>query len=110
MLNVEAGDFSFLLTSDINCETEFDLLYNRMIPDCDVMQVAHHGSGTSTSLEFLNVARPELAVISVGQNDYGHPDGEVLNRLSGIIVYRTDAAGTIEFITDGGELWIKTDS
>jgi competence protein ComEC len=109
VLSVVAGDFTFLLTSDIGRETEFDLLYDRLVPDCDVLKVAHHGSSFSTTPEFLNVARPELAVISVGENDYGHPGVEVLDRLEDILVYRTDARGTIEFIMDGGTLWVKTD-
>jgi competence protein ComEC len=109
VLSVVAGDFTILLASDIGRETEFDLLYDRLVPDCDVLKVAHHGSSFSTTREFLNVACPELAVISVGENDYGHPGAEMLHRLEDIMVYRTDARGTIEFIIDGCTLWVRTD-
>jgi competence protein ComEC len=109
VLSVDAGGFTFLLTSDIGRETEFDLLYDRLVPDCNVLKVAHHGSSFSTTLEFLNVARPELAVISVGENDYGHPGAEMLHRLEDILVYRTDTRGTIEFIIESEMLWVKTD-
>jgi competence protein ComEC len=58
---------------------------------------------------------PELAVISVGEdNPFGHPSPEVLGRLIGRLggdtVCRTDEDGTIEFITDGETLWVKTDT
>jgi competence protein ComEC len=60
------------------------------------------------------VANPELAVISVGaDNAYGHPNPEVLRRLEDRLgsenIYRTDEDGTIEFITDGERLWVRTE-
>jgi competence protein ComEC len=77
-----------------------------------VLKVAHHGSDTSTTDEFLNVVLPRVAVISVGQNDYGLPKAEVVDRLAGRLglnnIYRTDEDGTVEFITDGRRLWVKT--
>ncbi|MCK7486411.1 MAG: MBL fold metallo-hydrolase [Bacillus subtilis] len=69
-------------------------------PAADVLKVGHHGSSTSTSASLLASAQPRFAVISVGRtNRYGHPDAEVLDRLSasGAIVFRTDEAGTIQF-------------
>ena len=59
----------------------------------------HHGSGTSTTPELLEAARPELALISVGLNNkYGHPDWDTLVRLDniGTKIYRTDLYGTLE--------------
>ncbi len=60
------------------------------------------------------VANPELAIISVGSNnEYGHPSPEVIARLiekvGSEIIYRTDEHGTIEFITDGERLWVRTE-
>jgi len=80
-----------------------------------VLKVAHHGSKTSTSPQFLAAVDPEVAVISVGaDNTFGHPSPEVVERLVGRLgednVYRTDKAGTIEFITDGESLWVRTGS
>jgi len=74
-----------------------------------VLKVAHHGSDTSTTSEFLAVVNPQLAVISVGaDNRFGHPSDEVLERLKERLgpenIYRTDKHGIIEFITDGGRL------
>jgi competence protein ComEC len=59
----------------------------------------------------LAVAGPDLAVISVGENTYGHPAQETLDRLVQVMdsefVFRTDEDGTIEFISDGSSLWLK---
>jgi competence protein ComEC len=79
-----------------------------------VLKVAHHGSKTSSSSQFLAAVAPDTAVISVGKdNPYGHPAPEVMDRLTGVVddnnVYRTDENGTIEFITDGQALWVTTD-
>ncbi len=76
------------------------------------MKVAHHGSRTSTSQQFLAAVDPEVAVISVGAaNTFGHPSPEVVERLVDRVgedsVYRTDEDGTVEFITDGEKLWVK---
>jgi competence protein ComEC len=77
-----------------------------------VSKVAHHGSDTSTTSQFLAAVDPEVAVISVGaDNSFGHPSLEVVERLTDMLgednVYRTDEDGTIEFITDGEKLWVR---
>jgi len=77
-----------------------------------VYKVAHHGSETSTSLQFLVAVDPEVAVISVGtDNTFGHPGPEVVERLIDRLgednVYRTDENGTVELITDGERLWVS---
>jgi competence protein ComEC len=109
VLQVRAGDISFLVTGDLMWEGEQELEYERLLPQSTVLKVAHHGSDTSTTDEFLNVLMPQIAVISVGENDYGHPTAVVLDRLAGRLginnIYRTDESGTIEFITDGQKLW-----
>ena len=79
-----------------------------------VSKVAHHGSTTSTTAEFLAVVNPRLAVILVGEgNPFGHPSDEVMDRLEQKPgeenIYRTDERGTIEFITDGGRLWVRVE-
>ncbi len=111
VLQVRAGEISFLVTGDLMWEGEQEMAYERLLLWSTVLKVAHHGSDTSTTDEFLNVLMPQIAVISVGQNDYGHPKAEVLERLAGRLgvnnIYRTDESGTIEFITDGRRLWVK---
>jgi competence protein ComEC len=114
VLRLSLGEVSFLLTADMMREAEFELLYDRANLKSTVLKVAHHGSDTSTTPEFLAVVNPELAVISVGaDNDYGHPSAEVITRLIEKVgsgnIYRTDESGTIEFTTDGERLWVKTE-
>ena len=113
VLHLNAGRVSFLLAADIGQETEFHLITGRAAPSSTVLKVAHHGSGTSTTREFLFVVNPQIAVISVGQdNKYGHPSPDVMARLGQKLgsnnIYRTDRQGTIQFITDGERLWVST--
>jgi len=109
VLRVKMGEVSFLLSADIMWETEFELIARRANLRSTVLKVAHHGSTTSTSQEFLAVVDPQVAVISVGKgNPYGHPTDAVLNRLKGRAnICRTDKHGTVEFITNGERLWVK---
>lgn len=95
-IRLEYGDFSALFMADITAETEFRHLGRW--GDCDVLKVGHHGSKTSTSSEFINEAKPETAIISVGENNsYSHPHKEVLETFkeNNIKVYRTDLNGNI---------------
>ena len=88
-----------LITGDRNSYGEKDLLRQIDLPDLEVLIVGHHGSKYSTSVELLQAGRPDIAIISVGENSYGHPTKEVLDRLTefGCTVYRTDQQGTITF-------------
>jgi len=114
VLHISVGEVSFLLTADIMWEAEFELSAHRANLTSTVLKVAHHGSDTSTTPEFLTVVNPQLAVISVGaDNRFGHPTSEVMERLEEKLgsenIYRTDEQGTIEFTTDGEKLWVKTE-
>jgi competence protein ComEC len=112
VLRLTDGRVSFLLTADIQWEGEFELLARGAELGSSVLKVAHHGSKTSTTPEFLDEASPRVAVISVGENSFGHPSDEVIERLEQKLgeanIYRTDQQGTIEFITDGQRLWVRT--
>jgi competence protein ComEC len=115
VLKLSWGKVSFLFTADIREEVEFELIGQRANLKSTMLKVAHHGSRTSTTWQFLAAVDPEVAVVSVGtDNPFGHPNPEVLERLIDRLgednVYRTDQDGTIEFITDGETLWVKTDS
>ena len=112
VLHISKGQVSFLLTADIMWEAEIELVARRANLTSTVLKVAHHGSDTSTTPEFLAVVNPQLAVISVGEdNPFGHPTPEVMKRLEERLgsekIYRTGKHGTIEFITDGKRLWVK---
>jgi len=115
MLRLTWSKVSFLFTADIREEAEFELIGQRANLRSTVLKVAHHGSETSTSAQFLAAVDPEVAVISVGaDNPFGHPGPEVMERLIDRLgkdnVHRTDEDGTIEFITDGESLWVRADS
>lgn len=91
-------DVSFLFTGDVEAITERKLAFISNDLDTDILKVAHHGSKTSSSEEFLRRVTPVAAVISVGRdNRYGHPSPEVVSRFNalGIPVYRTDMNGMI---------------
>ncbi len=76
----------------------------------NLLKVAHHGSQYTTDEEFLNLVRPQIAVISCGRNNsYGHPHEELLERLEDASseVYRTDQSGELEFAIKNRDLRIK---
>ncbi len=96
----EINSKKFLFTGDAEVETEKALIDSGIDFDCDVLKVGHHGSTTSTSNEFLEVATPRFAAISVGANNkYSHPSTNVINKLekAGAEVLRTDKMGDIVF-------------
>jgi competence protein ComEC len=76
----------------------------------DLLKVGHHGSRGSTGDEWLDSLRPRAAVISVGQNNYGHPSGETLDRLRrhGVTVWRTDQDGPVMVTTDGKQMTVRS--
>ena len=90
-----AGDFDALITGDMAGNTEKKLVERFDLPDIEVLVVGHHGSRYSSTDAFLQQVRPETAIISVGDNSYGHPTQEAMDRLSrnGATVYRTDRQG-----------------
>lgn len=111
VLALSYGDFSSLFTGDIGQSEESSIIHRpSSIAPVAVLKVAHHGSKTSSSAGFLNAVKPELAVIEVGKNSYGHPADEVVKRLEGIgaKVLRTDRDGDVVVETDGKEWEVIT--
>lgn len=99
-----AGDFDLLITGDMFGSTEKKLVETYALPDIEVLVVSHHGSRYSSNIRFLKSVTPEAAVISVGDNNYGHPSEETLQRLLavGADIWRTDQQGTIRITVNGG--------
>lgn len=95
---------SFLFTGDIEAIGEMVLLHQGKKIGADVLKVAHHGSRTSSTIDFLKAVKPKLAVISVGYaNAFGFPRPEILKRYEElkIPVLRTDMNGAITVETNG---------
>jgi competence protein ComEC len=95
VVRFEYGETSFLLTGDLPRE-EFVLGKTEPVT---VLKAAHHGSRFSTSDAFVDMIQPKEAIISVGQNTYGHPHPSVMERLQkrGIRIHRTDEEGSITY-------------
>lgn len=109
VLMLNADNSTFLFTGDIGPEVEKELIEE--LGDIDVLKVAHHGSKQSSSEDFLHVARPRVSVIEVGENNYGHPDEEVIEKLEnvGSRIYRTDRDGTIRILPLDGMVNISVE-
>jgi competence protein ComEC len=110
VLLLRYGRVSVLLTGDIGHPTEKDLFEAYGDLDCTALKVPHHGSRFSSSPSFVWLADPEVAVIEVGENPYGHPASEVVERYrrSGAFVFRTDRDGIVRFVTDGKTYRVET--
>ena len=98
-----------LFTGDIEKIAEQAILKlyqdNLELLNATILKVAHHGSKTSSSIDFLNAIKPKVAFIGVGKNNrFGHPNREVIDRLEGLGVgiYRTDENGEIHIIVNDG--------
>lgn len=102
------GDFSLLLTGDAGEAGEAAMVASGLPLHSLVFKAGHHGARTSSNDFFLDAVRPRLVIISAGtENRFGHPHPEMLGRAAatGAGVLRTDELGTIEVITDGGQMW-----
>jgi competence protein ComEC len=107
VLEVQYRDFTLLLMGDAGLVTENTLTAE--LSHVDVLKVGHHGSRGASSAAFLARVHPEVGVISVGRNNYGHPAPETLERLhdAGVEVWRTDREGTTSVITDGRQFTVR---
>ena len=107
VVRLEFGNNSFLFMGDAEKENEETINWNKT----DVLKVGHHGSNTSTSESFLNQVKPQCSIIMVGKdNSYNLPTQETIDKLNtiGSEIYRTDENGTIQSISDGNTIEVKT--
>ncbi|MCD8360484.1 MAG: hypothetical protein LUC29_06625 [Acidaminococcaceae bacterium] len=110
---MQYGDFSILFTGDIEAKAEHALVkhYSSELHST-VLKVAHHGSGTSSTYNFLQAVQPGLALISCGEKEkYNHPNTKVLETFQHlqIPVKFTSRDGEITLWTDGGKYHIVTE-
>ncbi|MBR4743391.1 MAG: MBL fold metallo-hydrolase [Oscillospiraceae bacterium] len=96
------GSFDALVTGDMPASGEQMLVSLKELPDTEVLIAGHHGSAFSSCDEFLDAVTPEIVLISVGANEYGHPADVTLRRLArhGAEVLRTDELGSITVTSD----------
>lgn len=101
----------YLFTGDMEEKEEIDLInkYKKEL-DSDILKVGHHGSNSSSSINFLDYVKPTYSIISVGENNkYNLPDLEIVNRLKAFgIVYQTNLCGNITIIQKNNYFNIKT--
>jgi len=112
VIKAKIGHLTWLFTGDIEKEAEESLVEENQPMGADILKVAHHGSKTSSSANFLDAVHPKLAIISVGEhNPFGHPNSEVLDRLRErqIRLLRTDKNGAVRItFTNRAVLTIQT--
>ena len=116
VMKLHYRNFSMLFTGDIEEPAEKAILNtykNKLeIFQSTILKVAHHGSKSSSTQEFLDVVKPKIALIGVGENNlFGHPNAHVIERLEecGIKVFRTDESGEINVQLGTFLFWIFLD-
>lgn len=108
-LGVHYQGFHALLTGDLEGRGEEQVMQE--LAAYDYLKVAHHGSKNSTSMEFLDKVNPQIAVISCGKkNYYGHPHGDLLERLKskGVKILATSDCGAVTLWRKGGKSYVTT--
>lgn len=100
---ITCGEFNAIFPADADVDIEQQLISSGSLSDVEVLKVGHHGSKYSTSAIFLETIEPEVAVITVGKNKFGHPHSETLKKLADIQaeIFSTLESGTVEAVTDG---------
>ncbi|MCC0683251.1 ComEC/Rec2 family competence protein [Clostridioides sp. ZZV14-6345] len=101
---------SFLFMGDAEEPNEKEILHSFELNNINFIKIGHHGSNSSSSLEFIKKISPDIATISCGyKNQYGHPHREVINTLkqNHVSIYRTDRIGDIVFYSDGEIIFTK---
>lgn len=108
VLFVRYKQVTILLMGDQETTGELTLSCLGLLEPMTIVKVGHHGSKSSSSMEFVSRTQPEYAVISVGKNNrFGHPSPEVVSRydLFRSVLLRTDLMGSIELLSDGDRVW-----
>lgn len=106
-IKLSYGESDFIFTGDADYKLEKEMIASGIDLNCEVLSLAHHGSASGTSENFLIATTPEYAVISCGaDNSYGHPHEEVVGMLENmeIDLFRSDVQGTVIATTDGEKI------
>jgi len=107
VFKISFADFDVLMMGDADSRVQPEILATALLPDVEVLKVAHHGSKYAFTDDFLASFNSALAIISVGPNPWGHPTQELLGQLDrfGLEVLRTDQDGEIKLASDGRVWW-----
>lgn len=108
-LKINYKNFSFYSAGDLGDDNELLTLINLKDKQSDILKVSHHGSQTSTSLDFLDELKPKVSVISLGKdNPYNHPHSTTIQELESVVtnIFRTDINGRVKIETDGDQIYI----
>lgn len=99
-LVVRYGDFSVFLSGDSEASQLRFMTRRGVVPDVTVLKAPHHGAKNGFTQGFLDAARPEVVVVSVGRNAYGHPSPAAISafRSAAAILLRTDQAGSVAVV------------
>lgn len=109
VLYMDYNNSKFLFTGDIEKEAEDRITKDYKKLDVDILKVAHHGSKTSSTQNFVDMVQPKVAIISSGKNNYyGHPHKEVLDKYKNINIYNTADDGAILIKPKNKRLIIST--
>ncbi|MCR4861206.1 MAG: MBL fold metallo-hydrolase [Ruminococcus sp.] len=112
VLLVTHGSKKFIFDGDAEKLSEKEMISGGMLCPVDVYKVGHHGSNSSSCAAYMKEIQPKIAVISCGAgNPYGHPKDGAIKRMSPYTeeIYRTDLCGTINIVSDGKELTVRTE-
>ena len=109
VIYTEINNYKFMFMGDASIKTEKEIMNTYHLPEIDVLKVGHHGSRTSSGIEFINMIRPKVALISAGKdNKFKHPNQEALDNLNDSKIYRTDLDGSIMIQIKNNQLKIET--
>lgn len=103
------GENEFMLTGDAYVEVEQNIIKENNNINSDILKLGHHGSKTSSAMDFLKAVNPEIVIISAGENNsYGHPHKIVMDRVEalGVKSLATYDFGTITFLSDGEKIYL----
>lgn len=102
-LEVSYGSFTSLFTGDGDVRIQDEIMKEVTLPKVNILKYPHHGSKYGAGDGFLSLVHPDLAVISVGKNPWGHPNTETLDLLGkfSVPLKRTDQSGDVEIVSDG---------
>ncbi len=105
VLYMNINNKKLLFTGDIEKQTELNIINKYNITDIDYLKVAHHGSKTSTDINFIKTINPKYSLISAGVNNrYNHPNEETLNTLKDTIIYQTNIVGSVLINLDNDKI------